>query len=49
MLRTFLFGKIHRATVTDASAEYEGSLAVSTDIMQAAGLRLIANFLRWRP
>lgn len=39
MLRTFLFGKIHRATVTDASAGYEGSLAVSTDIMEAAGLR----------
>ena len=39
MLRTFLFGKIHRATVTDASAEYEGSLAVSTDLMEAAGLR----------
>ena len=39
MLRTFLSGKIHRATVTDASAEYEGSLGVSTDLMEAAGLR----------
>jgi len=39
MLRTFLYGKIHRATVTDASAEYEGSLGVSTDLMEAAGLR----------
>ena len=39
MLRTFLCAKIHRATVTDASADYEGSLSVSTDLMQAAGMR----------
>ena len=39
MLRTFLHGKIHRATVTDASVDYEGSLGVSTDLMEAAGLR----------
>jgi len=39
MLRTFLYGKIHRATVTDGSADYEGSLGVSTDLMEAAGLR----------
>jgi len=39
MLRTFLHGKIHRATVTDASQDYEGSLGLSTDLMEAAGLR----------
>ncbi|NBR45518.1 MAG: aspartate 1-decarboxylase [Verrucomicrobia bacterium] len=39
MLRSFLSGKIHQATVTDASVEYEGSLAVSLDLMEAAGLR----------
>ena len=39
MLRTFLHGKIHRAIVTDASVDYEGSLGVSTDLMEAAGLR----------
>ena len=39
MLRTFLYAKIHRATVTDASVDYEGSLAVSIDLMEAAGLR----------
>jgi aspartate 1-decarboxylase len=39
MLRTFLYGKIHRATVTDGSVDYEGSLGVSTDLMEAAGLR----------
>ena len=39
MLRTFLYGKIHRATVTDASVDYEGSLGVSADLLDAAGLR----------
>ena len=39
MLRTFLCAKIHRATITDASVDYEGSLAVSTDLMEAAGMR----------
>ena len=39
MLRSFLHGKIHRATVTDASVDYEGSLAVSTDLLEAAGMR----------
>ncbi|NDE85390.1 MAG: aspartate 1-decarboxylase [Verrucomicrobia bacterium] len=39
MLRTFLYAKIHRATVTDASVDYEGSLSVSTDLMEAAGMR----------
>jgi len=39
MLRNFLYGKIHRATVTDGSVDYEGSLGVSTDLMEAAGLR----------
>lgn len=39
MLRTFLCGKIHRATVTDGSPDYEGSLGVSVDLLQAAGLQ----------
>jgi aspartate 1-decarboxylase len=38
MFRTFLSAKIHRATVTDASVDYEGSLAVSTDLLEAAGM-----------
>lgn len=38
MLRTFLCAKIHRATITDASVDYEGSLSVSTDLMEAAGM-----------
>ncbi|MFA9197077.1 MAG: aspartate 1-decarboxylase [Aliarcobacter sp.] len=40
MLRTFLCGKIHRATVTDGSPDYEGSLGVSLDLIEAAGLRV---------
>jgi aspartate 1-decarboxylase len=40
MLRTFLYGKIHRATVTDGSPDYEGSLGVSVDLIEAAGLRV---------
>ena len=39
MLRTFLSGKIHRATVTDGSPDYEGSLGVALDLLDAAGLR----------
>jgi aspartate 1-decarboxylase len=33
-----LKSKIHRATVTDANVNYEGSLTISTDLMEAAGL-----------
>lgn len=40
MIRTFLCGKIHRATVTDGSPDYEGSLGVSVDLIEAAGLRV---------
>ena len=38
MKRTLLRSKIHRATVTDANAEYEGSITVDSDLMKAAGL-----------
>ena len=30
--------KIHRATVTDANVDYEGSITIDTDLMRAAGL-----------
>lgn len=30
--------KIHRATVTDANLEYEGSITIDRDLMDAAGL-----------
>ena len=38
MLRTFLRAKIHRATVTEADLEYEGSIAIDPVLLEAAGL-----------
>ncbi|MBI5189893.1 MAG: aspartate 1-decarboxylase [Nitrospirae bacterium] len=38
MLRTMLRSKIHRATVTEADLEYEGSLTLDQDLMDAAGM-----------
>ena len=36
MKRTFLFGKVHRVTVTGADLEYEGSLTLDAGLMEAA-------------
>lgn len=36
-LRTFMRGKIHRATVTDANLDYVGSVALDPDLIEAAG------------
>ena len=38
MLRQMLRAKIHRATVTGASLEYEGSLTIDEDLLDAAGI-----------
>jgi aspartate 1-decarboxylase len=38
MLRHFLLGKIHRATVTRADLHYVGSITIDVDLMEAAGL-----------
>ena len=38
MLRLMLRAKIHRATVTDANLEYEGSLTVDPLLLEAAGI-----------
>jgi aspartate 1-decarboxylase len=38
MLRTMLKAKIHRATVTDANIDYEGSITIDRDLMDAADL-----------
>lgn len=35
---TLLKGKIHRATVTDANIDYEGSLTVDATLLEAAGI-----------
>lgn len=36
MHRTLLKSKIHRATVTEADIEYEGSITIDRDLMDAA-------------
>jgi len=38
MLRQMLGSKIHRAPVTGAHLEYEGSLTIDQDLMEAAGI-----------
>jgi aspartate 1-decarboxylase len=38
MHRTFLKSKIHRASVTDADLNYEGSISIDTDLMEAADI-----------
>ncbi len=38
MQRIMLKSKIHRATVTDANVEYEGSITLDRDLMDAADL-----------
>jgi len=55
MLIHLLKSKIHRATVTGASVEYEGSLTIAEDLMETAGLHAyerilcsnLANGARW--
>ncbi len=38
MQRIMLKSKIHRATVTDANIDYEGSISIYENLMQAAGI-----------
>ena len=38
MQRTFLRSKIHRAHVTDANVDYEGSITIDEALMDAAGI-----------
>jgi len=39
MLRSFLSGKIHRATVTEACIDYEGSISIDEHLLEAAGIQ----------
>jgi aspartate 1-decarboxylase len=39
MYRTLLKAKIHRAVVTDANLDYEGSITIDADLLEAAGIR----------
>jgi aspartate 1-decarboxylase len=38
MRRTFFKSKIHRATVTQADLDYEGSVTIDADLMRAADI-----------
>ncbi len=39
MLQTMLKAKLHRACVTHAELDYEGSCAIDEDLLEAAGIR----------
>jgi aspartate 1-decarboxylase len=39
MYRTFLFAKIHRATVTAANVGYVGSITVDAELLRCSGIR----------
>ncbi|WP_045223229.1 aspartate 1-decarboxylase [Desulfonatronum thioautotrophicum] len=36
--RCFMIGKIHRATITEARVDYEGSLSVCPKLLEASGI-----------
>lgn len=38
MIRTLLKSKLHRVTVTEANLDYEGSITIDRDLMDAADL-----------
>ena len=38
MIRTLLFAKIHRATVTAANVHYVGSITIDKDLLGATGI-----------
>lgn len=38
MTRTFLRAKLHRATITAADRDYEGSISIDRDLCRTAGL-----------
>ncbi len=37
-MRVMLRGKIHRATVTEANVDYEGSITIDKDLMEASDM-----------
>jgi aspartate 1-decarboxylase len=40
MLIQVLRAKIHRARITDANIDYEGSIAIGGDLLRATGIRI---------
>ena len=47
MFRKLLRGKIHGATVTGADLHYEGSIAIDTDLLAAAGIAPFESVQVW--
>jgi aspartate 1-decarboxylase len=47
MFRKFLRSKIHRASVTQADLDYEGSLTLPPDIMRAAAIAPFESVVVW--
>jgi aspartate 1-decarboxylase len=45
MLIKVLAGKIHRAAVTGTNAEYEGSISISKELVDLAGMKPYQNVL----
>jgi aspartate 1-decarboxylase len=39
MTRFFLRSKIHRATVTEANVDYEGSITIDRELLEVSGIR----------
>lgn len=47
MMRKLLKSKIHRATVTDANLEYEGSVTIDASLMEDAGIEESEHVAIW--
>lgn len=47
MLRTFLLGKLHKATITHTNLYYEGSVTIDSDLMDLIGLREFEKVAIW--
>jgi aspartate 1-decarboxylase len=47
MQLNMLKGKIHRATVTHAELHYEGSIAIDSQLLDAAGIREYEQIHAW--
>lgn len=47
MRRTMMYSKIHRATVTHADLEYEGSVTIDTDLLEAADILPFESIAIW--
>ena len=45
MLIKLLKSKIHRAVVTDANLDYEGSIAIDSDLMKSAKIQTTKKFM----